>query len=218
MGTVADLGGNGRGELTGHAPPHGRRGVLIGQRPGRVIGRSGGAQQLVGGDARAGHRGQPLGEQRSELVVADLRGQRVEQLAPFLERRRVDAGDGAVEPSLPGRGGLLQLRCTGRSPVVDRDLHCGPPDLDVGDRGGLWPEAVLCPRRQCCLVGRPRSDLVGELLDQVSALGEVGAPVRVLSQAGRDRGHPRQRPCAGVAQAGGVQAPVEDRGAVVRGL
>ena len=53
----------------------GGRGVLVGQRAGRVIGRGGGAQQLVGGDAGARHRGQPLGQQRGELVVADLRGE-----------------------------------------------------------------------------------------------------------------------------------------------
>ena len=176
----------------------------------------GGAEQLVGLDAGARHGGQPFGQQRGELVAADLRGQGVEQLAPFLERRGVVAGDAPVESSLVGGGGLLQLRRAGRAPVVDGDLHGRSPDLDVGHRGGVGSDPVLRPGRQrrSAAVARPRT-WSASWSTRCARWVEVGTPVRVVGQSLRDAGHPGQRAGAGVAQPGGVQPPVEHRGAVL---
>ncbi len=82
MGTVADLGGDGGGEVAADPPPERGGGVLVGQV--RPIGRRA-AQQLGGVEAGAGDRGEPFGQQRGELVVADA-GRASRAVAPFPER------------------------------------------------------------------------------------------------------------------------------------
>ena len=60
--------------------------------------------------------------------------------------------------------------------------------------------------------------LGGQLGDEVGSAGQVRAPLRVVPQRVGDGGQPGQRPGAGVAQAGVVQAPAQDRGAVGGGV
>lgn len=60
------------------------------------------------------------------------------------------------------------------------------------------------------------ADVLGQVVDEVGADGEVFAPGRVVAKGGGDDGQPGQRPKAGAAQAGVVQAPVQHRRHVPR--
>ena len=61
-------------------------------------------------------------------------------------------------------------------------------------------------------------DLASELGHEVGSLAQVAAPFGVLGQRGRNCRHPRQRPGGGVAHPGGVQPPVQHRGAIAGGV
>src|ERR1035437_2009236 len=120
-------------------------------------------------------------------------------------------------PSLWGRGG----GGGGAPPPPPRPPPRTPPYRDVhADLTVLRPGQTGSPPRGG--VGGERRGAGGDLLDEVGHAGgpraQVLPPLRVAVQRRGDAGEPRQGTGTGGVGAGGVQAPVQDRGGVQGGV
>jgi hypothetical protein len=107
------------------------------------------------------------------------------------------------------------LRSAGCFWVVGVDAVRGSPDGHLPEQAGARVAARGRPGG--CSVGSAGllSDAVGEVGDELGALGEVVAPERIDLESGRDARQPWQRPVIGCR--GLRKSPVEDSGDVASG-
>ena len=109
----------------------------------------------------------------------------------------------------------FELRSAGCLWVVGVDAVRGAPNGHLPEECGARVAARGRPGG--CSVGSAGlfSDVVGEVGDELGALGEVVAPDRIDLQSGWDARHPWQRPVIGCR--GLRKSPVEDGGHVASG-
>jgi hypothetical protein len=132
-----------------------------------------------------------------------------------IEAAREFVGDGSVEVLSPDVCSRLELRSAGCFWVVGVDAVRGAPDGHLPEQAGARVAARGRPGG--CSVGSARlfSDVVGEVGDELEALGEVIAPDRIDLESGWDARQPWQRPVIGCR--GLRKSPVKDGGQVAGG-
>ena len=94
----------------------------------------------------------------------------------------------------------------------------GAPHGQVAEQVGAGGRGCGGPPGWSAAAGGGGADLLGEVVDEGSPRGEVGTPLWVLGEGRGGGGEPREGPGSGVAEAGVVEAPVEDCGAVPGGV
>lgn len=121
-------------------------------------------------------------------------------------------GDSSVEVLSPEVCSGLELRSAGCSWVVQVDAVRCAPHGDLPEQAGARAAAQRCPAG--CSIGSTGlfPDVVGEVGDELGALGEVVAPDRIDLKSGGDARQPWQRPvieCRSLRK-----SPVKDGGHV----
>ncbi len=207
--------GEGGGQLVGQPPPQGGCRLLVRQWPGAGdrVGQGGHVDAGAGGRRHPGGQGGP--ERVGQDPRFDLLGQRLPPGGGGVRCAQDGGQTGGQSLVVSGADGGW-LGWSGGPRVRGWHADAGAPDGQVGSQLRVAVDQGGGPGRRAggCPLARRDGQVDGQVGHQVGTGGQVVAPGRVVGERGGDARQPGQRPDWAGAQAGGVQAPVQDSGRV----